>query len=243
VNVKTEPIRVQAPGENIGRMDRTGRETPLYKLNDQLQGLACLRCETACDVGDPVVDLGRGCPSCLSQGYPASLRLVYDAGQAWEIRDHAQGMMRYIERLPFQCYPSLGEGETPQLPLPSLAERMGVTKVWLKNEGQNPTGSHKDRMSALAVARAASLGRSTVVAASSGNAGASLAAYAVAAGLDCKIIATSKISPLRPGSACRHVSWLQGTAVDRGHQPRQCIGFIDTPSSPRSGCMQCRTML
>ena len=65
--------------------------------------------------------------------------------------------------------------------------------MWVKNEGQSPTGSHKDRMSPFVVARAAATGRRTVAAASNGNAAVSLAAYAAAAGLDCAIVATKTI--------------------------------------------------
>lgn len=175
-------------------VDTADGRTP-YLINPRLRGLACLRCRTAYDVGDPVVDRGTGCPSCLEKGYPASLGLEYDPDPGWEVRRDAWGMLRYVERLPYLDFPNLGEGGTPLVALPSLAQALGVGAVWVKNEGQNPTGSHKDRMSALAVARAAALRRSTVVAASSGNAGASLAAYAAAGGLECKIIATPEISP------------------------------------------------
>lgn len=71
---------------------------------------------------------------------------------------------------------------------------MGISHLWIKNEGQNPTGSHKDRMSPLIVARTANLKRFPVLAASSGNAGASLAAFAAAADVPCKIIVTPKIN-------------------------------------------------
>ena len=174
--------------------DTDCRATP-YPKNRRLRGLTCLRCEITYKVGDPVVDRGMGCPSCLAQGFPASLRLAYDPGQGWKVRRDARGMMRYVERLPYEGFPSLGEGGTPLVPLPALAQALGIDRVWVKNEGQNPTGSHKDRMSAFAVARVVAVGRSTVVAASSGNAGASLAAYAAAAGVACKIIATPEISP------------------------------------------------
>jgi threonine synthase len=70
----------------------------------------------------------------------------------------------------------------------------GVQEVCIKNEGQNPTGSHKDRMSPLAIGRAISAGYSKVLASSSGNAGASLASYAARAGLKCCIIVGKDIS-------------------------------------------------
>lgn len=99
-------------------------------------------------------------------------------------------MLRYGERHPYRTFPTLGEGGTPLVSLPILAERLQVQGLWVKNEGQNPTGSHKDRLSPLVVARALELGRTTVVAASSGNQGVSLALYAAAAGLECEIVTT-----------------------------------------------------
>nr|WP_285846012.1 pyridoxal-phosphate dependent enzyme [Metabacillus idriensis] len=103
-------------------------------------------------------------------------------------------MFRYADRLPYRLFPTLGEGGTSVNNIKGLENELGIPELWIKNEGQNPTGSHKDRMSALIVARAASLNRSTVIAASSGNAGASLAAYAAAGGLKCKIVTTPQLS-------------------------------------------------
>jgi threonine synthase len=130
----------------------------------------------------------------LEQGYPVSLRLDYATDHQWRVQQAAGGMRRYAAQLPYVDFPTLGEGATPLVELAPLARTLGVDRLWAKNEGQNPTGSHKDRMSALVVARAASLGRRTVVAASSGNGGASLAAYAGAATLRCAIISTPAIS-------------------------------------------------
>lgn len=79
--------------------------------------------------------------------------------------------------------------------LPHLAEEIGLDRLSIKLESANPTGSHKDRMSAQFVARAKARGGPGVIAASSGNAGASLAAYAAAAGLHCIIVTTPAISP------------------------------------------------
>ncbi len=178
------------PGQGGRAMTMTG-----YQWNGRVQGLSCMRCGKSYSPNDAVADLGIGCPACLEQGYPVSLRVDNDPERGWRPRQSATGMMRYAERLPYLTFPTLGEGATALVELPTLAQSMGIERLWVKNEGQNPTGSHKDRMSALAVARAASLGRKTVVAASSGNAGASLAAYAGAANLRCVIISTAKISP------------------------------------------------
>ena len=78
---------------------------------------------------------------------------------------------------------SLGEGETPLLFAPRLAEWVGVAELHLKIEGANPTGSFKDRGMVLAVAKAHAAGATAVLCASTGNTAASAAAYAARAGL------------------------------------------------------------
>lgn len=127
--------------------------------------LSCIRCEQEW----PEADYPRGCPACHSAGFPANMRVI---GQpAW----HAL---------------RLGEGSTPLTPLP--LDYPG--RFWLKQEWQNPTGSHKDRFSAYALGRALASGCERVAAASSGNAGVSLAAYAAHAGLKAEIAVTAAIS-------------------------------------------------
>jgi len=106
-----------------------------------------------------------------------------------------KGMQRYGNLLPYRDFPTLGEGNTPVIRLHKLAQYAGVKEVYVKNEFQNPTGSHKDRMSPLIIARALAMGKEAIVAASSGNAGISLAAYAAYSGLDCKIISPRKTNP------------------------------------------------
>src|SRR3546814_19027090 len=79
--------------------------------------------------------------------------------------------------MPYMSWVSLGEGGTSCTNFSSLAHGLGVAAIHIKNEGQNPSGSHKDRMSCLAVTRALDVGATMIVAASSGNGGASLALY------------------------------------------------------------------
>jgi len=85
---------------------------------------------------------------------------------------------------------SLGEGETPLLRAPDdfLAEIGFSGRLWFKDETRNPSGSFKDRHVAAALTRAIALGANGVVCASSGNAGASAAAYAARAGLPAIIV-------------------------------------------------------
>jgi threonine synthase len=93
-------------------------------------------------------------------------------------------MWRYAEVLPVREAEhriTLGEGFTPLLDAPRLAGALGVERVWVKDEGQNPTASFKARGLGMAVARARELGLTDVALPSAGNAGSAAAAYAAAA--------------------------------------------------------------
>lgn len=80
---------------------------------------------------------------------------------------------------------TLGEGFTPLLPCDRIGASLGVRELLVKDEGQNPTGSFKDRGSAVALTRYRELGVRTVALNSSGNAGGSWSLYAARAGIRC----------------------------------------------------------
>lgn len=160
----------------------------MYELNTEIKSLYCIKCGAEYPVGDYF----RGCPQCLEKGENVSLSFRYRGGYN---STTGKGMQRYEDLLPYRDFPTLGEGNTPVIRLHKLAQYAGVKEVYVKNEFQNPTGSHKDRMSALVAARALAMGKETIVAASSGNAGISLAVYAAYCGLDCKIISPRKTNP------------------------------------------------
>ncbi len=87
-------------------------------------------------------------------------------------------MWRYIDLLPIDDHdeiPPVQVGWTPLYDSEDLAERLGIRKLFIKDEGRNPTGSIKDRGSAVAVARALEVGAKVITDASSGNASDSLA--------------------------------------------------------------------
>jgi len=83
---------------------------------------------------------------------------------------------------------TLGEGATPLVHARRLGEAIGVPNLHLKVEGQNPTGSFKDRGMVMAVAKALEEGATSVICASTGNTSASAAAYAAAAGMECIVL-------------------------------------------------------
>ena len=78
---------------------------------------------------------------------------------------------------------TLGEGRTPLVKSRRVGPAVGLRRLYFKLESSNPTGSYKDRFAAVAVSHALATGVREVVATSSGNAGAALAAYCAAAGL------------------------------------------------------------
>jgi len=95
---------------------------------------------------------------------------------------------KYFELLPItkrECVVTLGEGGTPLIRSERLAKRLGLKKLYLKDETRNPTASFKDRSMSVGVSKAIELGAKITCTASSGNAAAALAAYSAKAGLEC----------------------------------------------------------
>jgi threonine synthase len=127
------------------------------------------------------------CPSCgkvLFARYDldavrASLRKEDLAGREWS-------MWRYREVMPIRDdkhIVSLGEGATPLIHATRLGAELGCSRLLIKEEGLNPTGTFKARGLSAAVSRALELGAKALAIPSAGNAGAALAAYGARAGL------------------------------------------------------------
>lgn len=156
---------------------------------ESFRGLQCRGCGDLFDVEVP----GR-CPECgglLDPQYDYDAldvdRKSVGAGE-WE------SMWRFEQLLPFPgaVAVSLGEGGTPAVECPSLAESLGVERVIIKDEGRNPTGTFKDRGHTVAVSAAVQHAASDIALASAGNAGQSAAAYAARAGLDAHVYLPSR---------------------------------------------------
>jgi threonine synthase len=94
-----------------------------------------------------------------------------------------------LPEIPEEAVVTLLEGGTPLVPAPGLSRRVGGgVELFVKIEGQNPTGSFKDRGMTVAVSRAKARGAKAVLCASTGNTSASAAAYAARAGLRCVVV-------------------------------------------------------
>ena len=143
---------------------------------------------SACDFTQDGTTLASVCLAC---GQP--LLVHYDS--AWPDRGAILprwDMWRYAPVMPLldgESPVSLGEGATPLHDLPALARDIGVARLWVKDEGLNPTASFKARGMSAAVTRAAALGVPGLVVPTAGNAGAALTAYGAAAGLPVRVYA------------------------------------------------------
>ena len=106
-----------------------------------------------------------------------------------------RSMWRYRELLPVEeSTPNtpLRVGWSPLYRADRLAKELGIAKLWVKDDGQNPTASLKDRASAMAVAKAQEAGAKVIACSSTGNAASSLAGNAAAAGLKTYIFVPSR---------------------------------------------------
>ncbi len=122
----------------------------------------------------------------------ASIRQKYRAEDISSRSDFS--LWRYLPLLPVsdpggQGTPLRQAGWTPTYCPPRLAEQVGLKRLWVKDEGRNPTASFKDRASAVVVARARQIKAEVVVTASTGNAGAALAGMSAAIGQKAVIFA------------------------------------------------------
>ena len=88
---------------------------------------------------------------------------------------------------------SLGEGGTPLHKAERLAKKVGLKNLYLKDETRNPTNSYRDRAAALLTSNAIDLQYDTLICATNGNLGASLAAYSAKAGLVCHAIVPKNV--------------------------------------------------
>jgi threonine synthase len=153
---------------------------------------------------------------------PAAARRKIQAGPA--------GIWRYADFLPFEGRPKdpLAPGLTPLIRADRLAERLGLGEVWIKNDAANPTHSFKDRVVAVALAKARELGYDTVACASTGNLANAVAAHAAAAGLESYVFVPADLEEqklLATGVYGTHLVGVNGSYDDVN---RLCTELCET---------------
>ena len=203
--------------------------------------LRCQRCGT--ERAD--TDAYTPCASCFADGFHVNPFPVHDLRDVAFRRDPARpGVFGWQHLLPLAAGTtpvSLGEGGTPLLPLHRTGSRLGLPRLYLKDESRNPTWSYKDRLIAVAVTRAVQDGASTVAVASTGNHGAAAAAYAGAAGLRCVVLTLESVpltmKVLMQSYGASVVALRKGpdrwTVLAEGVRTRGWVplsGFLDPPA-------------
>ncbi len=157
-----------------------------------VENLKCKECGATYELGAHYA-----CENCFGP-----LEVTYDysgldaAGAKRRIQAGSQGIWRYDDFLPFTARPKdpLEPGLTPLVRADRLAERLGLdAEIWVKNDAANPTHSFKDRVVAVAVAKALELGFKTVACASTGNLANAVAAHAAAAGLESYVLVPANL--------------------------------------------------
>jgi threonine synthase len=154
------------------------------------------------------------CPRCDKPAPADGLGACADCGVVFDVRVDLAAVpplseirkrpettiWRWRDLLPIQdprAVVSLGEGGTPLVEARRLGTLIGIPRLLVKNDGLLPTGSLKDRVMSAGVSRAREIKARTVATPSTGNAAASLAAYAAAAGLDCVVFVPEGTAPAK----------------------------------------------
>jgi threonine synthase len=192
-----------------------------------VESLKCKECGATYGLG-PVF----ACESCFG---PLEVQYDYSKLDAEETKRRIQagsdGIWRYADFLPFDERPndSLEPGLTPLLRADRLAERLGLdAEIWVKNETANPTHSFKDRVVAVAVAKARELGFDTVACASTGNLANAVAAHAAAAGLDSYVLVPSDLEEQKLLATAIYGTKLIGVNGSYDDVNRLCTELAET---------------
>jgi threonine synthase len=155
----------------------------IAEIQSALTHLEC----SACGAKYSAEEIHTLCPKCKKV-----LLARYDLARARKtlteesLAQRPRGMWRWRELLPVREHRhvvTLGEGDTPLLPAHRLGSQFSCKRLFIKDEGLNPTGSFKARGISAAVSRALELGVGEMAIPSAGNAGSALAAYGARAGI------------------------------------------------------------
>src|SRR6266481_2552739 len=163
---------------------------------------------------------------CRECGKPLLVRYDLERAKRTLTKESLRGrrpdLWRYREVLPVENddnIVSLGEGWTPLLHARRLGERLGMSRLYIKDEGQNPTQSFKARGMAAAVSMAKELGAEKLAVPSAGNAAGALASYAARAGMEAYIFMpqdTPRANVIECQQTGAHVTLLDGLITDCG---------------------------
>jgi threonine synthase len=190
------------------------------------EALICRECESTYPLEARYV-----CEKCFGP-----LDVSYDFGDLdpaearRKIQAGSRGIWRYADFLPFAERPRdpLEPGLTPLIRADRLAATLGLDNVWIKNDAANPTHSFKDRVVAVALAKAKELGFDTVACASTGNLANAVAAHAAASGLDSYVFVPSDLEEQKLLATGVYGTKLVGVKGNYDDVNRLCTQLCET---------------
>lgn len=191
-----------------------------------VRNLKCKECSTEYELGAHFF-----CAECFG---PLEVKYDYSDLDPEETRRRIQagtnGIWRYSDFLPFEgkAGDPLEPGMTPLIKADRLSERLGTgAEIYIKNDAANPTHSFKDRVVAVAIAKAKELGFETVACASTGNLANAVAAHAAAAGLDSYVFVPSNLEEQKLLATDIYGTHLVGVKGNYDDVNRLCTQLAD----------------
>lgn len=177
-----------------------------------------------------------GCPICALKGISSNFTTEYDFSsvpkeeikKTFKGKPKTKGLWTHKEFLPLKPESkavTIGEGHTTLLHCKTLGRELGLSNLYIKNESQNPTWSYKDRLCSVAVSKAIEIGAPAVTVSSTGNHGASAAAYAAAAGIPCVIFTIPQVPDTMKTLIQSYGAnvLMTPTPLDRWRIMKQCV--------------------
>jgi threonine synthase len=199
--------------------------SPPVEFRPAFSGLRCRACGAPAATGPAFV-----CATCLGPLEP-----VYDLDglrrrlSRQVIERRSPSIWRFAELLPVEAPPpaGVGVGYSPLLEAPRLAERLGIRRLWVKDDSRNPTLSFKDRVVAVAAARAVEFGFHTLVCASTGNLSASVAAAAATLRMRAVVFVPADLEPAKVAQAQALGATVVRVAGTYDEVNRLCLELTD----------------
>jgi threonine synthase len=204
------------------------------ELTNQKYTLRCAWCATEVEEKAGI----KACPKCSG-----SLEVLYDYEKLRNEYsgipsfNRGVGIWKYAPILPVDSATvlvSLGEGSTPYHGVEKIGASLSFDNLFIKDESRNPTCSFKDRKSAAAITKAVAQGFRRVTAATAGNAGSSVAAFAAKAGIGSYIFAFQGISSTKLAKLLAYGANVFLTSASTG----DVLEFVDAVCN-RYGLQNC----
>jgi threonine synthase len=209
-------------------------------MNNRFQSLQCISCKAEYSIDTH--SLCTKCSGILSGKYDLN-------GKDFDLRQSRKSIWQFRDMMPpvgDANIVSMMEGWTPFIEAKSYGNSIGSSSLWCKIEGQNPSGSFKDRAASLGLSLASEWRKPGVFTASSGNAAAAISAYSARAAIKCLVLVREDSTPSKLGQISMYGAKLlrvrdifrnqktlaEGLALTQSALPDWLNHFVWAPYNP-----------